>query len=94
VRKYLGFDTLIDQIVEGLGSVEKAFICGDYAEGKDTGTIELTIIAKEINKEYLEFLINKTEEKINRQLIVNIFENEPVGGLPGLLVYEHASEDA
>ncbi|GAB3006407.1 ArsR family transcriptional regulator [uncultured Cyclobacterium sp.] len=93
VRKYLGFDTLIDQVVQGLGSVEKAIICGDYAEGKDTGTIELTIIAEAINKEYLEFLINKTEEKINRKLKVSILENEPVEGLPGLLVYEHANED-
>ena len=93
VRKYLGFDTLIDQVVQGLGSVDKAIISGDYAEGKDTGTIELTIIAEKINEDYLKFLINKTEEKINRKLKVKILETEPEGGLPGLLVYEQSSDD-
>lgn len=92
VSKYLGFDTLIDQVVQGLGSVKKAIICGDYAEGKDTGTIELTIIASSINRDYLNFLIVKTEEKIKRKLKVNILENEPIEGLPGLLVYEKGIE--
>ena len=73
--------------------MDKAIISGDYAEGKDTGTIELTIIAEKINEDYLKFLINKTEEKINRKLKVKILETEPEGGLPGLLVYEQSSDD-
>lgn len=88
VSKYLGFDTLIEQVVQRLGSVDKAIIQGDYAEGKDTGTIELTIIASSIDLDYLNFLITRTEEKINRKLKVVVLENEPVEGVLGLVVYE------
>tara|TARA_R110001592_G_scaffold105385_3_gene296330 strand:+ start:102422 stop:102898 length:477 start_codon:yes stop_codon:yes gene_type:complete len=88
VSKYLGFDTLIEQVVQGLGSVDKAIIQGDYAEGKDTGTIELTIIGSSIDLDYLDFLINKTEEKINRKLKVKVLEKAPSEGVEGLVVYE------
>mgnify|MGYP003665561043 FL=1 len=92
VSKYLGFDTLIEQVVQGLGCVNKAIIQGDYAEGKDTGTIELTIIASSIDLDYLDFLIQTTEGKINRKLKVNIVEREPKEGILGLVVYEKELE--
>ena len=92
VSKYLGFDTLIEQVVQGLGCVNKAIIQGDYAEGKDTGTIELTIIASSIDLDYLDFLIQTTEGKINRKLKVNILESEPKEGILGLVVYEQELE--
>ena len=85
VSKYLGFDTLIEQVVQGLGCVNKAIIQGDYAEGKDTGTIELTIIASSIDLDYLDFLIH-------RKLKVNIVEREPKEGILGLVVYEKELE--
>ena len=92
VSKYLGFDTLIEQVVQGLGCVNKAIIQGDYAEGKDTGTIELTIIASSIDLDYLDFLIQTTEGEINRKLKVNIVEREPKEGILGLVVYEKELE--
>jgi hypothetical protein len=92
VSKYLGFDTLIEQVVQGLGCVNKAIIQGDYAEGKDTGTIELTIIASSIDLDYLDFLIQTTEGEINRKLKVNIVEREPKEGILGLVVYEKERE--
>lgn len=88
VSKYLGFDHLLDQVVSNLGNVQKAIIRGDYAEGKDTGTIELTLIAENINLDYLQFLIQKTEDKINRKLRVVVLENEPQPMLSGLVVFE------
>lgn len=88
VSKYLGFDALIEQVVHELGNVKKAIVRGDYAEGKDTGIIELTIIADKINWEYLQFLIEKTEKKINRKLRVEVLEHEAGQNISGLVVYE------
>lgn len=88
VSKYLGFDRLIEQVVHNLGNVEKAIIMGDYAEGKDTGTIELMLIGKAINLEYLQFLVGKTEQKIKRKVLVQVLEVEPESGVKGLVVFD------
>nr|WP_317041600.1 ArsR family transcriptional regulator [Cyclobacterium lianum] len=90
VSKYLGFDHLLEQVIANLGNVQKAVVMGDYAEGKDSGTIELVLIAREINLEYLNFLICKTEEKINRKLRVEVMDKETDPVLRGLVVFEKA----
>jgi hypothetical protein len=88
VSKYLGFDRLIEQVVNNLGNVEKAIILGDYAQGKDTGTIELVLIGRAINLDYLRFLIGKTEHRIKRKVIVQVLEVEPESGVKGLVVFD------
>ncbi|MDN3690595.1 ArsR family transcriptional regulator [Cyclobacterium jeungdonense] len=92
VSKYLGFDDLIEQVVNNLGNVKKAIILGDYAEGKDSGTIELLLVGEAINSEYLAFLIQKTEEKIQRKLKVEVRDTIPAEGLSGLVVFEKESQ--
>ena len=92
VSKYLGFDHLIDQVVHNLGNVRKAIILGDYAKGKDSGTIELLLVGEAINSDYLDFLIKKTEEKIQRKLRVEVKDFVPPEALSGLVVFEKEEE--
>lgn len=88
VSKYLGFDRLIEVVIKKLGNVERAMIIGDYAKGIDSGTIHLVLIGKDINFEYLDFLIKKAEEKIRRTVKVKVFTVEPEEGIDGLVVYD------
>ena len=67
VKKNLGVDKLIDTILAKLGNIELAFITGDYARGIDTGIIDLVIIGN-IDKNYLQVLIDKTENIIKRKI--------------------------
>jgi DNA-binding transcriptional ArsR family regulator len=69
VKKYMGIDQLIEKVLSQLGKVEQAFITGDYAEGKDSGIIDLVIVGQ-INKDYLNHLIFKTESMISRKVRV------------------------
>lgn len=91
VSKYLGFDHLIEQVVHNLGNVKKAIILGDYAMGKDSGTIELLLVGEAINSDYLAFLIKKTEEKIQRKLRVEVKNYVPEEANSGLVVFERES---
>lgn len=75
VKKYLGIDQLIDRVLARLGSVELAFITGDYAEGRDSGIIDLTIVGK-IDRNYLNELIEKTEQLIHRKIRVLVLNEE------------------
>lgn len=87
VAKYLGFDRLVEVVVKNLGNVQKAVVMGDYAKGVDSGTIELILIGKEINIEYLKFLVEKAEENIERKVNVRVFQEEPAD-IGGLVVFD------
>lgn len=67
VKKVTGIDQVIEGIVTRLGKVEKAFLLDDYAEGKDTGIIDLLLVG-EIDKYNLNDLSTKTERYINRKI--------------------------
>ena len=44
VSKVLGVDQVIESIIKRLGDLEKAYLLDDYAEGKDTGIIDLLLV--------------------------------------------------
>ena len=67
VHKYLGFDKIIDNILSRLGTLEAAYIIGDYALGKDTGTIELVLVG-EVNVDYLKRLEEKAKTLLHRKI--------------------------
>lgn len=67
VKKALGMDRILESIVERLGDVELAFIVGDYAEGKDTGIIDLLLVGN-IDAGNLADLTVKAEKYINRKI--------------------------
>lgn len=67
IHKYLGIDKIIENIVSKLGDLKAAYIIGDYAKGKDTGTIELLLIGN-IDEEYLNKLVQKAKTLIHRDI--------------------------
>ena len=67
VKKYLGIDEIIESVVKQLGSVEMAFLTGDYAQGIDSGLIDLLLVG-EIDKAYLQQLVEKSEALIYRKI--------------------------
>ena len=44
VGKVMGIDKVIDGIVNRLGDLERAYLIDDYAEGKDTGIIDILLV--------------------------------------------------
>jgi len=67
VRKALGMDKILESIVERLGRLEAAYLTGDYAEGRDTGIIDLVLIGA-VNRRNLDDLACKTERYIERHI--------------------------
>jgi hypothetical protein len=72
IHKYLGIDKIIETVVVKLGDLKYAFITGDYAQGKDSGTIELVLVGK-IDKFFLKKCILKAEELVQREIRVITF---------------------
>jgi predicted transcriptional regulator len=67
VSKVMGIDQVIDGIVNRLGDLETAYLIDDYAEGKDTGIIDLLLVG-DINQYHLNDLSRKTERYIKRKI--------------------------
>ena len=67
VAKVIGIDRVIEGIITRLGKLEAAYLIDDYAEGKDTGIIDLVLIG-DIDRYHLDDLTRKTERYINRKI--------------------------
>jgi predicted transcriptional regulator len=67
VSKVMGIDKVIDGIVNRLGNLERAYLIDDYAEGKDTGIIDILLVG-DIDQYHLNDLIRKTERYIKRKI--------------------------
>jgi AraC-like DNA-binding protein len=67
VKKALGMDQILESIIERLGNLKLAMLLDDYAEGKDSGLIDLLLVG-DIERNNLEDLVFKTEKYIGRKL--------------------------
>jgi len=67
VSKVMGLDQVVDSILARLGDLEKAYIIDDYAEGKDTGIVDLLLVGN-IDQYHLNDLSRKTEHYIKRKI--------------------------
>ncbi len=73
--KYIGFDKIIEGVVERLGYVEKVFVTGEFAKGLDSQIIDLVFIG-DVDTQYLIRLIERTEELIHRKIRYIIYSSE------------------
>jgi len=74
--KTIGFDQIIDRVVTRLGNVEQAYVTGDFARGIDNPIIDIVLVGREIDREYLMRLAAKTEVLIHRKIRFVIFTPE------------------
>lgn len=88
--KYTGIDSIIDEVIVRMGNLSKAYITGDFAIGKNSKLIDLIIVGKNLNYEYLGKLIRKAEEitslKIKYITINPDEENEYVSNTEDVLL--------
>jgi len=94
VAKVMGIDRVIDGIVNRLGDLERAYLMDDYAEGKDTGIIDLLLVG-DINQYHLNDLSRKTERYIKRKIRSLVVSREEYDDLlpelekrPRILIWE------
>ena len=68
VKKHLGIEEILQTVLKRIGEVKKIMILGDYAEGIDSGHIEILIVGDNISENYLKEITPKIEKKINRKV--------------------------
>ena len=68
VFKLLGLEDVVEKVLERMGGVDQIILVGDYAKGNDLGLIEVFLIGKELNMEYIAQLEDKIEDLIGRKV--------------------------
>ena len=68
VLKHLGLEDIVETVLKRIGDVEEIILVGDYAKGNDSGLIEIFLIGKELNMEYIAQLEDKIEGIIRRKV--------------------------
>lgn len=81
VRKYLGLDTLVANVVERMGEVQQVVVTGDYANGLDSGTICVTIVGQSLDSQYVAQLSEKIEVLIDRKVALTLTAMPQTTGL-------------
>lgn len=76
ILKHLGFDSIIDRVINKLGDVKKVIVVGDFARGVDNNIIDLIFIGDDINKTYLINLVEKVEKQIKRKIRHVVFRED------------------
>lgn len=68
VLKHLGLEDIVETVLEKMGNVNEIILVGDYAEGKDSGNIEVFLIGKDLDMNYINQLEPKIEKIIDRKV--------------------------
>ena len=68
VFQYIGLDSVVDMVLERMGAVRKIIVIGDYANGIDSGLIEVIVLGNDLNVEYIDNLSDKIENQIKRKV--------------------------
>lgn len=72
ILKYVGIDQILEQVIHKLGNVDKVYLTGDLASGKNSTFIDLVLVGN-IDKAYLYRLIEKVEPLIDKKIRVGLF---------------------
>jgi len=90
IHKHLGLEQIVESVLTQMGDVSKIILIGDYAHGRDAGTIEIILIGDKIDTVYIKKLQRKLKDIIERTVLFYI--NTPVPD-DGIELYNQNSAD-
>jgi len=67
VRKYVGIDKLVEDLIKKLGNIDAAYIIGDYSRGIDSRLIDVVLVG-DVDQNILKKFVVKTEKLIDRKI--------------------------
>lgn len=85
IHQYIGLDSIVATVLGRMGAVHKIIVIGDYANGKDSGVIEVVLEGLNLNIDYINGLSIKLENEIKRKVCFTILQSYDG---EGLVLYE------
>ena len=89
VKKFVGIDKVAEELAAKLGDIRAAYVIGDYAQGNDSGLIDLVLVGS-VDEEKLKEVTEKTEGLINRKIRTLVLRQTDLEKLNERLDLKHA----
>jgi DNA-binding transcriptional ArsR family regulator len=68
ILKDSGIDKMIENVISRIGRLQFVYLTGDFAQGKDSHTIELILVGENIDREYLSRKVVQAEQYVHRKV--------------------------
>jgi hypothetical protein len=68
ILKETGIDRVIGKVIHRLGNLDCIYLTGDFARGKDSQVIELILVGRDIDREYLARKVEQAEVMVSRKV--------------------------
>ena len=89
VKKFVGIDKVAEELAAKLGDIRAAYVIGDYAQGNDSGLIDLVLVGR-VDEEKLKEVTKKTENLIARKIRTLVLNEDEFVKLQDRLNINHA----
>lgn len=73
ILKETGIDKVIEKVIHRMGNLLSVYLTGDFAHGKDSPVIDLIVVGRDIDKEYLSRKVLQAEEICGRKVKCTLF---------------------
>ena len=77
VLKHLGLEDIVETVLKRMGNVIEIIVTGDYAQGIDSGNIEIVLVGKNLDFNYTTQLEVKIEKLIKRKVSFYLTSKSP-----------------
>ena len=92
LKKVVGIDKIIERITSQIGKLEAAYLTGDFAIGHDSKIIDLVLVGRELDINYINTLTVKAEEIMDRKIRHLVLNSSQMADYfkdkPALLIWE------
>ena len=68
LKKFVGIDKIIEQVINKIGQLEAAYLTGDFAVGHDSKILDLVLVGQNLDTNYINALSTRAEEIIKRKI--------------------------
>lgn len=79
ILKETGLDKVIDKVIHRMGDLVCIYLTGDFAHGKDSPVIELVLVGRNLDHEYLDRKIIQAEELVGRKVSCQVVDPDKTG---------------
>ncbi len=76
ILKMVGVEYVLEYILQRAGGLQKIYITGKLANGQNSDIIDVILIGKDINTEFLKEQFIKAEKKLSKTVNYTFFETE------------------
>jgi hypothetical protein len=87
LKKFIGIDQITAQITSQINDLQAAYLTGDFAIGKESEIIDMTLIGEHLDRSFIQSLVEKAEGYIHRRIkyiiltkeeMIQFYSNKPV----------------